>query len=102
VPIIVRWWLAPLLLVPLAAAVYGWRAGVDVDDDGLRVRRLLGTRPVPWSRVDVIAARGRRVVARLTDGREIVLPVVTPADLRRLVERTGSASVDQPATGPAQ
>ena len=42
-----RWYLTPILLVPLAVLVWGWRAGTDADSGGLSVRALLGTRRLP-------------------------------------------------------
>jgi len=40
----VRWYLTPILLVPLAVLIWGWRAGTDADANGLSVRALLGSR----------------------------------------------------------
>ena len=39
-----RWYLAPILLVPAAVAIWGWRAGTDADEHGLTVRALVGRR----------------------------------------------------------
>src|SRR5258705_13340762 len=43
---------APYLLVlevvPLAVAIWSWRAGTDVSPGGLTVRALLGRRSIPW------------------------------------------------------
>ena len=31
----VRWYLTPILLIPAAVAVWGWRAGTDADESGV-------------------------------------------------------------------
>lgn len=80
---------APLLLLPLAVAAWGWRAGTDVDDRGLVLRALLGSRRIPWTQVDALLPEQRRVQARLANGRVVTLPAVTPADLPRLVAASG-------------
>ena len=87
----VRWYLVPILLVPVAVAVWGWRAGTDADESGLTIRALLGRRRLPWSRISGFAPRGRRrVVAVLDGGRSVPLTAVTPADLPRLVAASGT------------
>jgi hypothetical protein len=88
-------YLGVVLLVPLAVAVWAWRAGTDADRAGLTVRALLGSRRVPWSQVDAIATGpGRRVTATLVDGKSLALTAVTPADVPRLVAASGT----RPAT----
>jgi hypothetical protein len=84
-----RWYLTPILLVPLAVTVWGWRAGTDADPDGLSVRALFGSRRLPWSRVTALVPDGRRVVAALDGGSSVRLPAVTPADLPKLVAASG-------------
>ena len=85
-----RWYFAPLLLVPLAVGVWGWRAGTDATVNGLRVRALLGSRYVPWSRVESLNVGERsRVYAHTATGSAVRLPAVTPADLPRLVAASG-------------
>jgi len=81
-----RWYLAPILLIPAAVAIWGWRAGTDADEGGVTVRALLGRRRLPWSRISGFAPRGRGVVAVLDGGATVPLIAVTPADLPRLVE----------------
>ena len=85
----VRWYLAPILLVPLAVLVWGWRAGTDADRDGVTVRALLGGHRLPWSRITRLVPDGRRVVAVLDGGTFVRLPAVDPADLPRLVAASG-------------
>ncbi|MEU5941171.1 PH domain-containing protein [Micromonospora sp. NPDC047548] len=84
------WYLLPVLLVPLAVAVWAWRAGTDVDQRELRLRALAGSRRITWDRVVELAADPRgRAVARLDDGQEVVLPAIRGTDLPRLVSATG-------------
>lgn len=83
-------WLAPALLVPLAVAIWAWRAGTDADADGLRVRALFGERRIPWTDVTrLVPIGGNRVAAELADGSAVPLTAVTPAHLPRLVSASG-------------
>jgi hypothetical protein len=85
-----RWQLAPILLIPLAVLVWAWRAGTDVDAEGLRVRALFGTTDVPWSRVAELAPDDRnQVSALLTDGKVIQLTGVTKARLPAVIAAGG-------------
>lgn len=87
------WYAYPLLLVlliPLAAMVWGWRAGTDANATELRVRRFgLGTRPIAWTEVVGIVPQNRRVYAILTDDRAVPLPGVARADIPRLIAASG-------------
>jgi hypothetical protein len=81
------WYLAPILLVPLAVAVWAWRAGTDADRDGLVVRALLGSRRIAWSEVAELTTDARgQALARLADGRGVPLTAVGAADLPRLAD----------------
>ncbi|MFY1668977.1 PH domain-containing protein [Plantactinospora sp. WMMB334] len=93
-----RWFLLPLLLVPVAVGVWAWRAGTDADPAGVRVRALLGQRRIAWSEIVELASdpRGQAVV-RLRDGRTTTLPAVRAADLPDLVAASG-----QPLAGTAE
>jgi len=91
-----RWYLAPVLLVPLVMIVWGWRAGTDVDADGVRVRALLGTRKIAWSQISGFTRHGDRVLATLTTGRVVTLPAVNPDDMGALM-RAGQPGGDGPA-----
>ncbi|OLE23494.1 MAG: hypothetical protein AUG44_22110 [Actinobacteria bacterium 13_1_20CM_3_71_11] len=84
-----RWYLAPILLIPAAVAIWGWRAGTDADENGLTIRALLGQRRLPWSRIEGFAPAGRRVHAVLPGGATIRLVAVTPNDLPKLVAASG-------------
>ncbi|MEV4659190.1 PH domain-containing protein [Micromonospora sp. NPDC049301] len=90
-----RGYLLPVLLVPLAVALWAWRAGTDADPRELRLRALAGQRRIGWDRVVELATDARgRVVARLDDGQQVVLPAVRGADLPRLVAATGQTLPD--------
>lgn len=85
-----RWYLTPILLVPLAVVVWGIRAGTDAGPAGVTVRALLGRRRLPWSEIQGFAQTDRRVIAVMAGGRSANLPAVTPADLPRLVAASGT------------
>ncbi|WP_326555023.1 PH domain-containing protein [Micromonospora sp. NBC_01813] len=94
----VRWYLLPILLLPLAIAIWAVRAGTDVDSTGIQVRALIGQRRIPWSRIAELGADQRgRAVARLTDGAQVGLPAVRAGDLPRLIEASGQPLDPQPA-----
>ncbi|GAB3172172.1 hypothetical protein GCM10027259_08510 [Micromonospora palomenae] len=85
-----EWYLLPVLLIPLAVAVWAWRAGTDANGRELRLRALAGSRRIAWDRVVELTADPRgRAVARLDDGQEVMLPAVRGTDLPRLVSATG-------------
>ncbi|QOC93154.1 PH domain-containing protein [Micromonospora craniellae] len=85
-----RAYLLPVLLLPLAVAVWAWRAGTDADLAGLRLRALAGQRRIPWDQVVELGADPRgRARARLDDGEQLMLPAVRREDLPRLVAAAG-------------
>jgi hypothetical protein len=89
-----RWALAPLLLIPLLAMVWAWRAGTDVYPDALRVRALFGSITVPWSRVAELAPDPQgRVSALLDNGNVIRLTGVTTANLPAVIA-AGEQKID--------
>lgn len=79
-----RWWLLPVLLLPLLAVVATLRRGTDFDADGVTVHAVFGSRRLPWSDVAELRPSGRRAVAVSKAGRALKLPTVTPADLLKL------------------
>ena len=83
-------WTPLVLLVPVAVAAWVLRTGVDVEDDGLTVRTLVGSRRVAWSEVAGIrvAARGELWLVR-TGGTEVRLPALRARDLPRLARLSG-------------
>lgn len=84
------WYLAPVLLIPLAVGVWALRAGTDADPRGVRVRALLGERRIDWAEIIELAPDDRgRVVALLRDGRVTRLPAVHTAELPRLIAASG-------------
>jgi hypothetical protein len=83
-------WLLPLLLVPVAVAIWAWRAGTDVDADGFTVRAALGSRRVAWSEVaELVPDRQGRVTAHLASGSALTLTAVPATDLPRLAATAG-------------
>jgi hypothetical protein len=85
-----RWALAPILVIPLLALIWAWRAGTDVYPDALRVRALFGSTVVPWSRVTELAPdRNGRVSALLDNGNVIRLTGVTSANLPTVLAAGG-------------
>ncbi len=85
-----RWELTPVLLLPLIAGVWAWRAGTDVFPDRLTVRALVGSTVIPWARVTELApdARGR-VAALLDNGNVIRLTGVTKSNLPAVLKAAG-------------
>jgi hypothetical protein len=86
-------WFLPVLLVPVAIAVWAWRAGTDVDAAGFTVRALLGSRRVPWAAVDGLVSQDGTVQARLANGHFVKLEAVRPADVEKITAVT--AATDQ-------
>lgn len=95
-----RWYLTPLLLLPLLAGLWAWRSGTDADSQGLRVRALLGRRSIPWSAVAELGPDGRGgAQALLTDDRVVRLTAVPAAALPRLVAASGQQLSSRPPPG---
>lgn len=96
-----RWFLAPILLVPLVVLFWGIRAGTDAGPDGVTIRALFGRRRLAWSQIQGFARMDRRVVAVLVGDRVATLPAVTPGDLPRLVAASGTplAGTDRSEAG---
>jgi PH (Pleckstrin Homology) domain-containing protein len=86
----IRWELTPVLLIPLAAVLWAWRAGTDVYPDRLRVRALAGSTEIPWSRIAEMAPDSRgRIAALLDNGNVIQLTGVTQANLPAVLAAGG-------------
>ena len=83
-------WTPLVLLLPVAVAAWVLRTGVDVDDDALTVRTLLGSRRVAWAEVAGIrvAGRGELWLVR-TSGTEVRLPALRARDLPGLAQLSG-------------
>ena len=82
--------LTPLLLIPLVVGCWAWRAGTDVYPDRLRVRALVGSTEVPWSRIAELAPDQRgRVAALLDTGSVLRLTGVTRTNLPSILRAAG-------------
>lgn len=84
-----------IYLGPVGIVAWTLRTRTVVDADGLRVRRLVGGRRVPWEvcgglRVD----RRSGVHAVLTGGEEVALPAVRVRDLPALALASGGRLPD--------
>lgn len=73
-----------VLLAPLTMIVWVLRVRTTVDAEGLAVRRVLGSRRVPWTEISSLRLGERRISAVLGDGTELPLPSVEVRDLPRL------------------
>jgi hypothetical protein len=83
-------WFWLVYLVPVAVVVWVLRVRTVVDESGLTVRRLVGSRRVPWSEIRSLHLRDKGGVgAVLTDGAELPLPHVRVRDLPQLAAASG-------------
>jgi Bacterial PH domain len=83
-------WLLVVLLLPLLAAAWVLRVGVDIDEAGITARQIAGARTVPWSELAGIRVDERRRLWLVTTaGTEVALPVLRARDLPRLAELSG-------------
>jgi hypothetical protein len=92
---------APVLLVPIAVAIWGWRSGTDADERGLVVRALLAKRGIPWTQIDALVPDQRRVQAQLANGNYVALPAVTRSDIPKLVAASGKEIATDEGTAKA-
>lgn len=84
------WFTVPLLAIPIAIAVWSWRAGTDATVNGVQVRALFGSRFLPWPKIDALVVGGRdRVYAHTSAGSVVRLTAVSANDLPKLVEASG-------------
>ena len=87
-----------IYLVPVGIVAWTLRTRTIVDADGLRVRRLVGGRRVPWDALGGLRVDRRNVVhAVLTDGGEVALPAVHARDLHQLSVASGGRVPDPTA-----
>jgi hypothetical protein len=76
-----------IYLVPVGIVVWTLRTRTVVDDEGMRVRRLVGGRRVAWDAVGGLRVDRRNTVhAVLTAGGEVTLPAVHVRDLPALAQ----------------
>ncbi|HVX44374.1 MAG TPA: PH domain-containing protein [Mycobacteriales bacterium] len=70
-----RLYLVPLYLIPIVLLWWLLRAGTDIDDHGVTVRAMLGSRHWDWDDLRGFSTTGRgKLVAVLPDGRIVRLP----------------------------
>jgi hypothetical protein len=100
-------WAALLLLLPVVAAAWVLRVGVDVGGDaegsrsGVTVRSLVGRRHVPWADVSGIRVGGRGELWLVTTAAtQLRLPVVRLRDLPRLAAASDGRIPDPAPTAP--
>jgi len=77
-------------LVPLAVALWAFRAGTDANAYGIRVRALIGRKIVPWTEVSALVPDERGgAQATLSNGGTLHLTAVKAGDLPRLAAASG-------------
>jgi Bacterial PH domain len=82
-------------LVPVGIVVWTLRTRTVVDAGGIRVRRLVGSRHLPWDALVALRVKDRsRVRAVLADGGELALPAVHVRDLHVLAMASGGRLPD--------
>jgi hypothetical protein len=83
-------WFWLVYLLPVAVVVWVLRVRTTVDEEALTVRRLVGSRRVPWSEIRSLHLRDKGGVrAVLADGAELPLPSVLVRDLPQLAAASG-------------
>ena len=79
-----------IYLLPVAVVVWVVRVRTVVEPEALTVRRFVGSRRVPWSKIRSLHLRDKRGVrALLTDGSELPLRCVRVRDLPQLAAASG-------------
>jgi hypothetical protein len=90
-------WGLLVLLLPIAAAAWVLRVGLDLGDDGLTVRSVFGSRRVAWTELAGIRVAERGALWLVTThGTEVRVPVMRARDLPRLAALSGGR-LDVPA-----
>ncbi|NYD36655.1 PH domain-containing protein [Actinomycetospora corticicola] len=80
-----------LFLGPLAVGAWVVRSRTRADEEGLHVRRVLGTRSVAWSELSMLRLPQKGWVRAVpTDGAELELRGVRIRDLGRISEASGN------------
>jgi hypothetical protein len=94
-------WNLLLLLIPAVVAAWVFRTGVDVGDEGITARSLLGSRTVRWPELSRLRLGPRGDLwLGTTGGTEVRLPVLRVRDLPRLAAASGGRLAD-PTGRPA-
>jgi hypothetical protein len=95
-------WGLPLFLLPLAAAVWALRVGVDVDAGGVTAIGAVGRRRIAWSELAGIRVGERGDLWLVTTAStEVRLPVLRARDLPRLAAAS-DGRVEVPVPPEAQ
>jgi hypothetical protein len=90
-------WGLLVLLLPIAVAAWVLRVGLDIGDDGLTVRSVLGRRRVAWEELAGIRVADRGALWLVTTGgTEVRVPVMRARDLPHLAALSGGR-IDDPA-----
>ncbi|HET8583249.1 MAG TPA: PH domain-containing protein [Jatrophihabitans sp.] len=82
-----------LFLIPVVAAVFIRRTATKIDEQGITVHALFGTRKLPWEQVRGLSVEGATVYAVLADG-AVRLPCVRHADLGAVARASGGRLPD--------
>jgi hypothetical protein len=83
----------------VAAAVFIARTATIVDDHGITVRALVGSRTLPWADLRGLSVTGRSVYA-VTDTGSVRLPCVRLADLAAVSAASGGRLPQLPEATP--
>jgi hypothetical protein len=81
-------WQCVLLVIPVLVAVFIARTATIVDERGIRIRVLFGSRMLPWSLLRGLSVDGRNVYAVAEDG-AWRLPCVHVGDLAEVARASG-------------
>lgn len=82
-------------LAPVGVVVWVLRVRTVVDADAVTVRRLVGSRRVPWAQISSLKLGAESgVTAVLSDGAELPLPAVRVRDLPHLAAVSGGRVPD--------
>jgi hypothetical protein len=88
-------WALLLLVLPLAAAAWVLRVGVDVSDAGVTARSVVSTRTVGWPELSGIrVGEGKELWLVTTAGSQVRLPVLRARDLPQLAALSGGRIPD--------
>jgi hypothetical protein len=90
---------AALLLIPVVAAAFVARTATVVDEAGLWVRAVFGSRLLRWADVRGLAVNGRSVYAVVSDG-AVRLPCVHVSDLAAVSAASGGRLPELPEATP--
>lgn len=82
-----RTFLMPLYMIPVVLLWWLLRSGTDVDDSGIRIRAMLGSRHWSWDQLRGLSATERGTLnAVLADGRTVRMPCARARHLRLIAK----------------